>query len=159
MAEGTEVSLFGPKVYLGQNRWHKGPNFSQVVGSASEAPMEAFEKLFPRYQIESYRGISLGLVKDPKYFDHPRWRGLEINPVRGGSGSVDKVARGPLGLALRHQNKRENEEYLRSEAEIIMKTVLPMREPLYDSQRRQQLIFELTREELRFAFRNMGLLD
>ena len=101
------------------------------------------------------------MVKYPQDFNRPRWRGLKINPASIGAESLEGIEglfRTPRGPALRHPDKRENKVYLRSEAEIIMNTILPGEESLYDFERRSQLKFKLVVAELNCAFRNLDLL-
>ena len=48
---------FGKRVVA--SRYSRVGDTSQLVIFGSESPSESFEKLFPRYQITSYRGIPL----------------------------------------------------------------------------------------------------
>lgn len=121
--EGSVVKLIRRTVYPGTMRMDHRASHPLII-EARESPREAFEYLFPRYQIARYKGIPLGDRKDFKFFSHDRWSGLSIDVCANGSGEIKYIPRGNIGKALRTKDRR-NPGYLGVEANIILTKVLP----------------------------------
>lgn len=141
------------------SRYSRVGDTSQLVIFGSESPSESFEKLFPRYQITSYRGIPLwGFWEGLRHFSHHRWDGLSISSAAKVQGTIDNMYRTMIGGALRPSSRRENWEYLQKEADIILNTVLPGLRSFSGWRNEDNENYNLVLNELKEAFLKWNLI-
>jgi hypothetical protein len=158
MVEGTRIELFRLDNYQKNGKWVKGSLYTSGVGMGGEPLSEALEKIFPRYQITSYRGIDLGIVKRAELFDNPRWSGLTLSARQDVAGSIYNMDKRAARFALRSPSRRYNAAYLRNEAIVIMETIFPGAECSLRARGGNIDNFNLARDELAEAFSSMGLI-
>lgn len=152
--EGSRIELVLREAYPGTSRMAHPSR--RLIICASNPPIEAFEMLFPRYQLESYRGISLGRWNNYDFFARHRWSGLSISYFMNSEGgaAIQSMYRTSASKALRHVNKRDP-EYLGEEADFILTKVIPDMKPAHSFTRESVLNWELAAKELSLAFEHL----
>jgi len=163
MAEGTALKFIHykrtDKSFNRTKREGRALDFDRVVAGGREDPKTSFMELFSKYQVTEYRGVPLwGFWDGLSFFSHHRESGLGVNPVREGYGSIDDTYSSWVSSALRGSSRRDNPEFLRDEARVILGVVLPGNKSSYNSSPFHLAIHRLVTAELREAFSNLGLL-
>ncbi len=151
--EGTRIDLIRRSLYPGTRR--VAPAYGSLIVTGRESPRESFEMIFPRYQIEQYRGIILINRNIFKFFSGYRWSGLSIEAHPNMRGTVKNMYKTYVKKALRVRDRR-NSGYLGIEARIILNEVLPAMQEFYSCTDLDLANHcELVINELSLAFENL----
>ena len=151
--EGSRIELMRRRFYP-ETRRVDPVRFRLHITYSSESPREAFEKLFPRYQIGDYRGVGLGRWNNFPFFSQYRWGTLAISAYLNGEGVIENISLTRISSALRHPHKRTPES-LGREADFILKKVLPAMKSYNVYDKKDISAWELVSTELPLAFDNM----
>ncbi len=167
MTEGSRIAVckYKPSEALSR-RQDKGSRRGRVPDGGEKtifcsyiSPREAFEIRFSEHQVVEYRGVKLWDFEVTGFFSRQRRGGLHIHSSSGAGDDMKYFPRGEAGIALRTKDiKRHNRDFLSREAYIIVNKVLPARESSARSANHDIGNVLLVQEELKMAFRNLGLL-
>ncbi|MBT7706679.1 hypothetical protein HN747_04485 [archaeon] len=160
---GSKIKLcnYGISLPSGQRSGWMFNSSSNVI-SGFESPQESFEKLFSRYQITNYRGVSLWThdTKVTRFFSKHRKSGLDISDSDiDHISSIDNMYKTKISPALKPKSRRENEDYLANEAYTILNSVLPAELSFAraTSPSRASNVMNI-QDEIRSAFENLELI-
>ena len=149
--EGSRIELVHRQAYPRTRRSDRA--YSLGVFDASESPLEAFELLFPRYQIEQYRGVKLRSINKLPFL-HQRWSGLSIRSEKNIGGPIGSLYKTNIKPALRHPNTR-CPGYLGREADFILNRALPDIKDFLRYREEDIENWKLAVEELSLAFSHL----
>ncbi|MFW5847181.1 MAG: hypothetical protein ACOCUU_03430 [Nanoarchaeota archaeon] len=163
LSEGSRIKLYRRESYLDKGRWKKGRIHAEHITNGRESPKQAFEMLFPRYQIARYRNIDLGLQNSAfeNFFKFHRWSGLEISGLKNPEDTIESRDNKYMKPALRNPNKR-NPEILGKEAIYILNEIILPWKKTYKSGGLDFENLSLVANELADAFenlRNQGIIS